>query len=313
MQYRIPGIICSNSGSLFCYCECRDSSSDWANIDIQVMKSVDKAINWNVILKIEGNGDTLNNPVMVEKDGVLHFLFCKNYKEVFYCNSTDDGDTFSKPINITEYISNIPIHTVLALGPGHGIVTAAGVIIIPMWFANNPRNNKAHGPSFLGSLYSLDNGITWKCGEVIDDIKLSNPSECAIGLLSDRRVLISIRNENACHRRCFAVSESGYSHWQMIGFDERFPDPVCQGSMINYSGCLFHINCQDDKVRKNLVMRITANDFECYQDVFISDLGGYSDICVFDNTAYVLYERTTNNWEITLHLAIIEIDAYLTR
>ncbi|MBO5654564.1 MAG: hypothetical protein J6S32_00860, partial [Clostridia bacterium] len=57
-------------------------------------------------------------------------------------------------------------------------------------------------------------------GERIPCNFLVNPSECALGLLRDGRVLISIRNENECRYRCFAVSANGYEGWEQVALDD---------------------------------------------------------------------------------------------
>ena len=290
---RIPGIVCTEKGSLLAYYECRKTDSDWSEIDIKIIKSTDNGKSWSTVKLINGNGNTLNNPVMTVNDNTLHLLWCENYKKVFHSISYDNGESWSEPTDITKVFSNIE-HTVVASGPGHGIITHNGTMLIPVWFALNREDDFAHTPSFISVLYSRDNGKTWCIGEIIKDSILKNPSECALGILSDNSVVMSIRNENECRLRCFAKSKNGYEDWCIIGFDERFPDPICQGSMANGDGVLCHINCDDKNVRKNLSLKITDDDFKTFRSVKIDDYGGYSDICIKSNTAYIIYEATTD-------------------
>ena len=38
-EYRIPGLILTEKGTLIGYYECRDSTSDWARIDLKIIRS----------------------------------------------------------------------------------------------------------------------------------------------------------------------------------------------------------------------------------------------------------------------------------
>ena len=215
-HHRIPGIICTGFGSFLAYYESRKTDSDWSEIDIKIIRSTDNGKTWQTVKIISGEGQTLNNPVMIADGDSLHFLFCENYKRVFHSVSTDDGETWSVPVEITEVFDHIE-HTVVALGPGHGLTLPDGTMIIPVWFALNHENKKAHRPSFISTLYSKDNGKTWHAGEIIKSDILVNPSECAAALLSDDSVVMSIRNENDCRLRFFAKSQDGISDWQIMG------------------------------------------------------------------------------------------------
>lgn len=293
---RIPGIVCTGFGSLLAYYECRKTDSDWSEIDLKIIKSTDNGESWNTANIIKGNGKTLNNPVMIVNGNALHLLYCENYKRVFHSVSYDDGENWSDLEEITEVFCCVE-HTVVALGPGHGIFLQDGTMLIPVWFALNKENKTAHRPSFISTLYSKDNGKTWCVGEIIKADFLVNPSECALGILSDASVVMSIRNENDCRLRCFAKSPNGYENWQITGFDERFRDPICQGSMTNSENILLHINCNDKNERKNLTLKITNDDFKTIKGLKIDDCGGYSDICVKNNIAYIIYEDTTDTEE----------------
>ncbi len=290
---RIPGIISTEDGSLLAYYECRKSDSDWAEIDIKIIRSDDKGEHWNTVKILSEENCTLNNPVMICNGKTLHFLCCKNYKEVFYCTSNDDGISWSEPVAITDTFNNIK-HTVLALGPGHGIVTKNGVMIIPVWYAYNAENKLAHHPSFIGTVYSKDCGKTWLTGELIKKDFLINPSECAMGFLNNGQVVMSIRNESTEHLRCFAKSKNGYSDWYDVNFDSRFSDPICQGSITNRKNTIYHINCDDKNERKNLTVKMSDDDLKNIKTIKIDNCGGYSDICIIENTAYVIYEDTTD-------------------
>lgn len=287
---RIPGIVCSQQGSLLAYYECRKAPGDWAQIDLKIQKSTDGGESWREVLRINGQGQTLNNPVMFVKGDRLHLLYCENYRRIFRVHSDDDGESWSAPVEITDAVAEVP-HSVVALGPGHGIVTLDGTLVVPMWFALN-EDPKAHHPSFISSLYSGD-GETWRVGEIIRVHGLDEPSECAMALLTDGWVILSIRNENACKRRCFAVSPTGYSDWDGFQFDDRFPDPTCQGSMAGTPRILCHINCESTEKRENLTLKVSRDGFASFKSYRIAEKGGYADLCIRDGKVCILYETNT--------------------
>lgn len=300
---RIPGIVCSERGSLLAYYECRKARSDWAQIDLKIQKSTDGGENWREVLRIPGHGQTLNNPVMFVKDDRLHFLYCENYSRIFRIHSDDDGEGWSDPVEITQAVAEVP-HSVVALGPGHGIVTLDGTLVVPMWFAQN-EDPKAHKPSFISSFYSKD-GENWQVGEIIRVHGLVDPSECAMALLTDGWVIMSIRNESECRQRCFAVSPTGYSDWDGFQFDDRFPDPICQGSMAGTPRILCHLNCESStRERKNLTLKVSRDGFATFESHLIAKSGGYADLYIRDGKACILHE--TGGWE-NLHLVFTTVE-----
>lgn len=290
-QYRIPGIVITEKGTLLAYYECRKSNSDWADIDIKIIRSTDEGDTWQTVTVINGSGNTLNNPVMFIKGEEIHFLFFKNYKVLFHCVSNDDGKTFSEPQE--KSVDCDFFYTVTAVGPGHGIVHD-GKMIVPVWFAQNEENAHAHRPSVIATLYSTD-GEKWHLGEFIGKDVLINPSECALAVTADNKVLISIRNENSCHQRAFALSDNGLSNWGEVRFNSQMPDPVCMGSMCHENGKIYHINCNSNTARENLTVKISDDCFKNFESIVVDTPAGYSDIAVRNKTLYVFYERDCNN------------------
>ncbi len=290
-QCRIPGIVITEKGSLLAYYECRKSNSDWADIDIKIIRSTDGGDTWQTVCVFEENKNTLNNPVMIVKGEELHFLFLKNYKTLFHSVSYDDGLTFSVP---QERVIDCPFfYNAVAVGPGHGIVHH-GKMIIPVWFAQNKTENKSHHPSVIATLYST-NGNDWCIGEVIGADILQDPSECTLAVAKENKVLISIRNENDCRRRAFAISDNGIENWQNLHFHDQIPDPVCMGSMCYENETIYHINCNSESERTNLTVRKSDDCFKTFESIFIDSPAGYADIAVQNGTLYILYERDSAN------------------
>lgn len=290
-DFRIPGIVVTEKGTLIRYCECRRSSSDWADIDIKINRSADMGKTWDTVLLIKSGGNTLNNPVMFVDGEQLVFLYCKNYKEIWKCVSTNDGKSFGEIERVNFENSIDFFYNVVAVGPGHGIVHK-GRLIVPVWFAYNRENEKSHRPSFISTFYSDDRGESWRVGEIIFPNELINPSECALAVTSENEFLISIRHEGGTRTRGLAKSKDGISSWKELGFEETLPDPICMGSMTHQNGRIYHTNCDSAHERKHLTVKVSDDCFKSYKSIYVSDVGGYSDIAIREDKLFVLYEKT---------------------
>lgn len=297
-EYRIPGLILTEKGTLIGYYECRDSTSDWARIDLKIIRSTDRGESWETVMIIPGEGHTMNNPVMIVDGETIHFLYCRDYRELYYRRSTDDGQSFSEPRDITYVLQAHGFYNAAAVGPGHGIVHK-GDLIVAAWFATNRDDPMAHRPSKLRTIYSPDGGETWCCGGMIGRHELKDPNESALALLPDNRVLISIRHRNR-YRKCriFGYSETGRGDWYSVAYRDDIPDPVCMGSMTNTpDGTMLHINCAAKKTRTALTLRVSDDGLKTYTDYLIDERAGYSDVAAdaARREAYILYERDVDD------------------
>lgn len=290
-DFRIPGLVVTEKGTLLRYCECRRSQSDWTDIDIKVNRSTDSGKTWKTVLLIESGGNTLNNPVMFVNENKLVFLYCKNYKEIWKCTSVDDGQTFGKVDRVNFESSVDFFYNVVAVGPGHGIVHNER-LLVPIWFAYNKQNETAHRPSFISTLYSDDGGETFCVGEIIFKDLLKNPSECAFAVTAENEILISIRHEGEIRKRGLAKSADGISAWSEPYFEENLSDPICMGSMTHRNGMIYHSNCDSAGERKNLTIKISDDCFKTSRNIYVSDFGGYSDIAVWEDKLFIFYEKT---------------------
>lgn len=290
-DFRIPGIVATEQGTLLRYCECRRSSSDWAKIDIKIDRSCDGGKTWETVLMIKSEGNTLNNPVMFVDGEQLIFLYCKNYKQIWKCVSKDDGKSFGGSQRVDFESSVDFFYNVVAVGPGHGICHS-GRLIVPVWFAYNQENEKSHHPSFVSTLYSDDRGASWKVGQIIFQSELRNPSECALAVTAENEVLISIRHEGEIKKRGLAKSADGISSWRELIFEENLSDPVCMASMTHRAGRIYHSGCDSVHERKNLTVKISDDCFRTCRSIYVSESGGYSDIALFGDKLFILYEKT---------------------
>ena len=321
-NHRIPGIIVTSEGTLLIYCEARRSLSDWAMMDILLQRSVDggKSFSDPYLLAVgTDHHPTVNNPVMVEdRNGRIHFLYCEDYTvsggRVLHRCSDDDGITWSAPEDISRF--TLPDrHNAFALGPGHGIISPDGTILIPVWMV--PKYflapERSHSPSVISVLYSRDNGTTWAIGDILESAPdVITPNETVAAVTSDNRVYLNIRHLGFC--RAKAYSENGYSDWRQYGPDYGLPDPRCFGSVASYNDgehpySILFVNCNSKTERKNVTVRMSEDDGSTYKYSRVIDIdrGGYSDIAVDcgKGLIYVLYE---NKGGETDHLAVFNYE-----
>lgn len=257
--FHIPGIVVTAKGTVLAWCEARKNGSDWDQIDILLRRSTDDGLTWSEaksIAKVDGpktknpfallvkntdpNTVTYNNPVLIaDRDGTVHMVFCLEYMRAFYQRSTDDGLTWTRPTEITatfEAFRKDYDWKVLATGPNHSIQLQNGRLIVPVWLSTGTGGN-AHRPSVTATIYSDDQGQTWKAGEIAVPCteEWINPNETVAVELADGSVMLNVRSESKAHRRLVTVSPDGATKWSTPRFDEALLEPICMGAIVRYS------------------------------------------------------------------------------
>ncbi len=306
-KLRIPGIIVTKKDTLLAYYEARKTNSDWAKIDIVLLRSTDGGRSFSKPVCLAGGvekNQTVNNPVMIAgNDNTIHFLYCVEYAVsergggVFYQKSTDDGLTFSEPEDIGS--SFLPLNAnVIGLGPGHGICTKDGVLLIALWFVKKSAGEQpaSHHPGSIATLYSLDNGVTWQTGEELPH-SCKDANESALAELDTGEIILNARVKDAgC--RGVSTSKSGYSGWSELKLDKSLIDPTCFGSIACFfddkgkSEILF-INCESISHRNNLTLKTSFDNGKSWSKLLTLRKGhaGYADLAVDSKgNIFVAYE-----------------------
>ena len=329
--YRIPGVVVSTQGTVLAYCEARkNSKADWGEIEVYLRRSTDGGRTWDPARqiahlgeRIEGNPhkkqggeheQTVNNPVAtVDRDtGVIEFLYCVNYARCFSMRSTDDGITWSKPVEITAAFEPFRAKydwKVIATGPGHGIQLKSGRLVVPIWQAYGKTGE--HGPSAAGTIYSDDHGKTWKAGDIAvpNGGDFGSPNETMLAALSDDRVMLVTRSVSKPNRKIIAFSPNGATDWSKPFFHDQLWEPVCMASIVAYpsqSGTLLFSNPHRLPLdnngkeipagrgkRENLSIKLSRDDGQTWPVNKTLEPGpsAYSDLAVLpDGTVLCFYE-----------------------
>lgn len=306
VEYRIPGIVITEKGTLLCCYEARkDCGNDWAQIDLIIARSIDEGKNFvkTKVAFTQENKEicTYNNPVLIADKDRIHFIYHKDYEKAYYCYSEDDGISFSEPVEITKAFEEFEYDwNVCASGPGHGIVTNEGRLVVPIWLANGEvidaaGRMKNHAPSTAGAIYSNDRGKTWHAGVLVEG--LHNANETTIVQLSNGKILFNFRSYE--YYRTLGISKDGIEDFDKVWTENQLPDPWCFGAMTSTpsKGLLF-VNCanqyQDPQrgTRIDLTVYESMDDGQSWEKAILVDAqGGYADIAIDKTGLYVFYEQ----------------------
>ena len=282
--YRIPAIATTKNGTILAFCEGRkNSASDTGDIDILLRRSTDGGQTFSppqIIFDDELN--TCGNPCVVvdQQTGNIILLATWNHgldreaeiiesksidtRRVYLMISTDDGQTFSEPNDITESAKD-PIWTWYATGPSNGIQLRlgpkAGRLIIPCDHKLKAQKQRYHSHV----IYSDDHGFTWNFSGSLQD----GTNECAVIERTDGSLLLNARRARNVKRtnRITATSSDAGLTWSPSSFHKQLIGPRCQASMIRYTpadasekSIILFSNPASKKERVNMTLRASKNE-----------------------------------------------------
>jgi len=243
--YRIPSVIANAKGQLLAFAEGRKSgAADSGDIDIVLKRSGDGGRTWSALEVIGDNGvDSFSNPcpVIDPASGRLLLLTTRNIgtdKEadilagrskgsprVWMLRSDDDGATWSVPVEITDSTKRAN-WTWYAVGPGIGIRTRAGRVVVP-------ANHAVAGSGIHRShvIYSDDWGKSWHIG----GSSVDGTNESQVVQLADGRLMLNMRNHPPKadgNHRMVAISEDVGATWRPATPDAALVEPPAQASLL---------------------------------------------------------------------------------
>lgn len=314
LRYRIPALITADDGTLVAATDKRKFSNNDlpADIDILCNLSDDNGKTWSAPITIvkgdslhgygdcalvQGNGKNELIAAFVGGVGLWHSTPDKPMHS-YIARSTDNGQTWSEPVDITDFIFGSNCQDSLRrtwlssfFASGNGLRTSTGRLM----FVVAVRETSAYSLNNY-VVYSDDNGETWQlsqCAAVGGD-------ESKVVELEDGTILMSIRYAN--HRRYNLSTDGGITWKPTLSVWNDLEAPACNGDIIRYTSK----KKGDDKSR--LLHSLPAGDKREQVTVFLSyDEGAtwpvkrcvvpcnaaYSSMCILPDGTVGLYVEET--------------------
>lgn len=320
--YRIPALATTNKGTLIAVCDARIERWNDApnNIDLYMKRSFDYGKTWTPLKIIsnypgeEAAGDPsllidkmtgtiwLFFDYIVPKEGfkpemLKDFKVAEDYDKwrtiwLYAMKSDDDGETWSKPIDLT-YLKK-PDWDYLVAAPGNGIQTRSGRLIMPTY------SSQVHlTVSACQTVYSDDHGMTWNIGNSVGEYN----GEPQIVELEDGTLMMNMRQVKQKGYRMFTLSKDGGLNWSDPISEAALPEPGfgVQASFIRLSSIkdgdsknrILFSNPASTKGRENMTIRTSYDEGKTWQfgKVLFAGPSGYSSMTVLaDGSIGMLYE-----------------------
>ncbi len=148
----------------------------------------------------------------------------KQTSQFLISKSTDDGQTWSEPLNLTRMCKKQE-WWLWAPAPGQGITLEDHTIVFPT------QGRDAEGLAFSNITYSSDGGLTWKTSNAA----YHNTNECAVAQLSDGSLMLNMRyrtKKGEQNGRAVAVSKDLGDTWSEHPTSRNtLNEPVCMASL----------------------------------------------------------------------------------
>ncbi len=258
-NYRIPSLLKTMKGNLIALMEGRVGMNyDHAKNDIVLKRSKDGGDSWTAPKVILEAGDNvLMNPVLTQAlDGtiILAYIYFpekihsgkRGYgikqaepglqgdkiERFFIIKSTDEGEKWSEPKEITTVAKSgkSSLHSIC--GPGVGITITKGKyrgrVIIPM---SETILKKGKKQAYNYALYSDDNGENWKHGNYCPSTKDGQfgGNEVQMLELEEGKLMISIRSKKC---RLISRSSDGGETWDPLQKQTDLKDTGCMSPLL---------------------------------------------------------------------------------
>jgi sialidase-1 len=308
--FRIPSLLTAGNGTLLAFAEARrEGAADAGDIDLVLKRSVDGGVSWSALRVVGDDGaNTVGNPcpVVDRTTGTIWLLTTRNRgsdrerdiiagtsqgtRTVWVQKSTDDGGTWSAAVEITASVKPAG-WTWYATGPGIGIQTRAGRLVIP---ANHAEKHAESGTGVHRShiVYSDDGGAHWTLGGSAD----AGTNESQVVELSDGRLLLNMRNHppKADNARLVAISHDGGRTLSAAVPDWTLIEPPAQASLIALGKRQLVFANPASTKRERLTVRLSEDDGETWPIARVVHEGpaAYSSLAALpDGSIGLLFER----------------------
>lgn len=326
--FRIPGLVTTNKGTLLGVYDVRYNNSVdlQEHIDIGLSRSTDGGKTWEKMrlplafgeydgLPAAQNGvgdpsilvDTKTNTVWIVAAWTHGMgnqrawwsshpgMDLNHTAQLVMAKSTDDGKTWSAPINVTEQVK-LPEWYFLLQGPGRGITTSDGTLVFPIQFIDKTRIPNA------GIMYSKDRGETWK----IHNYARTNTTEAQVAEVEPGVLMLNMRDNRGGSRAVYTTTDFGQTWKEHESSRTALIEPVCMASLISVKAkdnvlgkdLLIFSNPNSTSARKDMTIKISMDGGKTWsadhQLLLDEDYNwGYSCLTMIDKeTIGILYESS---------------------
>jgi len=194
--------------------------------------SEDDGVTWSQMREITRPNATKNvvyaSPVVDVQKGVVHLLYNRQISETWRISSTDNGATWSAPVNHTAQLGP------LCIGPPGGVQLPSGRLV--------SAAHRCDGGGCLNlAFYSDDHAESWKLGAAVESsAPITSLTESQ--LIDDGRSSTSLslfmraNSDNPLANHALATSDDGGETWSRATLLSALVGPSCQGSIARRPG-----------------------------------------------------------------------------
>jgi sialidase-1 len=281
--YRIPGMATTKTGALVAVYDIRHKSSAdlQGDIDVGMSRSTDGGKTWEPMQTIMDMGTYGNRPqdengigdpsiLVDDATGTIWVaaLWLHGYPgqrawtasqpglspdktgQFMLTKSTDDGKTWSQPINITSQVKD-PAWQLCFQGPGRGITMQDGTLVFPAQFKDSSK--LPHSTI----VYSKDHGQSWHLGTAA----YPNTTEAQVVETEPGTLMLNMRDNRGGFRTIYITRDLGKTWSEHPSSRKALQDPVCNASIIKhiYKGKTVLFFANPDAARSRTHMTVKAS------------------------------------------------------
>ena len=231
-------------------------------------------------------------------------LKVKETSQFLITKSSDDGRTWSEPVNITPSTKN-PEWWLYAPAPGHGITLKDGTLVFPS------QGRDKNGLPFSNITYSKDGGKTWKASNPA----YSNTTECMAVQLDNGDIMLNMRDNrnrgvvSPNGRRICITSDLGKTWNEHPTSYSVLTEPTCMASIHKHyykedgitKSVLVFMNPNSYNQRNQLTVKLSFDEGKTWPKehwLLLDEWGGAGYSCITsidDETLGIVYEGSGSN------------------
>lgn len=225
----------------------------------------------------------------------------KQTSQFLITKSTDDGKTWSEPMNITAQTKR-PEWWLYAPAPGHGITLKDGTLVFPT------QGRDKDGLPFSNITWSKDGGKTW----TTSNPAYNNTTECMAVELSDGSIMLNMR-DNRNHgskdvngRRICVTSDLGETWTEHSTSRKALIESTCMASIHRHTykekgvekSILLFCNPESYDSRDHMTLKVSFDDGQTWSNnkkILLDEYGSFGYSCITsvdENTIGVFYESS---------------------